>query len=517
MSAAIAALAAEIQRHDALYHGAGRPEINDAAYDALVAQAEALAALAGQALPRRVGAPPAAGATKVKHTVPMLSLDKARSADETALFFDRLARALGGRRRPADAWAEIKVDGLACSLLYERGRLVRAATRGDGQTGEDVTAQVRGAAGVPERLRDVPDRLEIRGEVYVRRADLAMLNAAEQAAGRAPYATARAAAAASLRTRDASVAASRPLRFVAYGLGDASARPADTHSGLRDWLRDAGFEVVEPARRVRSAGEAEAFLADLEGRRETLGFDADGVVLKADLLAVQDALGSSATAPRWALARKFCSALAIATVRAVEVKTGKTGRQTPVLHLEPVRLGSVKVSRVSVPSYDAFVAAGIGVGARVRVLLVGDAAPVFDGVFERGEAPAQTITAAPAPASPRLDLRAFRRPLEPIRLTAHERLAHAEILERLRVMAEALEDAKARRRRQDLPEAARDMAQRRCRLFPWRLLEEGKALRIGGQEPLFVEADLTGVVRLVYPAAEEGQPARYLDVLGGGR
>ena len=308
-------LAKEIAKHDQAYYQQDNPEISDAAYDAMRQRNEAIEA----AFPHlrrpdspslKVGAAPSEGFKKVKHKVPMLSLGNAFSDDEVEEFFARVRRFLGlAADAELNVLAEPKIDGLSCALLYEKGQFIRAATRGDGETGEDVTANVRTVGNVPQSLSGsgYPDILEVRGEVFMTRADFAALNERQEAAGKQTFKNPRNAAAGSLRQLDPKVTAGRPLSFIAYAWGDVSAPLGETMSEIRERFGDWGFTKNDPAAVCATPQEVLDYYNGILGERPELPHDIDGVVYKVDRLDYQERLGFVSRAPRWAIAHKFPS------------------------------------------------------------------------------------------------------------------------------------------------------------------------------------------------------------------
>ncbi|MCP4384335.1 MAG: NAD-dependent DNA ligase LigA, partial [Hyphomicrobiales bacterium] len=333
-------LAEEIAGHDRRYHQQDAPTISDAAYDDLRKRNAAIEARF-QALRRpdspsaRVGAAPSGKFATVRHAVPMLSLDNAFDDGDVRDFVGRMHRFLG---RPADdpivLVAEPKIDGLSMSLRYEVGRLVLGVTRGDGDAGEDVTANVRTIGDIPETLSgETPDVVEVRGEIYLGKQDFAALNAVQEADGKPPYVNPRNTAAGSLRQKDPAVTASRPLRFFAYAWGEMSAMPADTQSGMADLFRAWSFPVNPLMRRCESVDDALATYRAIERQRASLDYDIDGVVYKADSLALQSRLGFRTRSPRWAIAHKFPAEKATTVLEAIDIQVGRTGALTPVARL----------------------------------------------------------------------------------------------------------------------------------------------------------------------------------------
>lgn len=379
-------LAAEIARHDRLYHQQDAPEIADADYDALVRRNAEIEALfpelrRSDSPSGRVGAAPASGFAKVRHAVPMLSLSNAFTAEEAADFVGRVRRFLGlSADEPVAVVAEPKIDGLSMSLRYERGELVRAATRGDGEEGEDVTANVRTIADVPARLAaPFPDVLEVRGEVYMTRADFLALNARLAERGEKTLANPRNGAAGSLRQLDASVTASRPLRFFGYAWGEASEPLGATQWESRERIGRMGFALAEPARVCASVEELLAYYADVGGRRAELPFDIDGVVYKVDRLDWQRRLGFVSRAPRWAVAHKFSAERAETVLERIAVQVGRTGTVNPVAVLAPVTVGGVVVARATLHNEDEVARKDVREGDHVIVQRAGDVIPQVVG------------------------------------------------------------------------------------------------------------------------------------------
>ncbi len=377
-------LARAIAGHDRLYHAEDAPEISDAEYDALVRRNAELEAafphlIREDSPSRKVGhAVAASPLSKVTHEVRMMSLDNAFSPEEVAEWLARMRRFLAlPESEPLAITAEDKIDGLSCSLRYENGKLVRAATRGDGQVGEDVTANVAHIPDIPQTLpAGVPEVFEVRGEVYMEKQAFTALNAAQHEAGGKLFANPRNAAAGSLRQKDASVTAKRPLRFWAHGWGAASAVPGAAQSEVVEQLRAWGFPVSPLF--VRLEGGAEALVAhyDAIGKaRPDLAYDIDGVVYKVDRLDWQARLGFVAKAPRWALAHKFPAERAETVVEAIDIQVGRTGKLTPVGRLAPVLVGGVTVTNVTLHNRDEIARLALRVGDRVVIQRAGDVIP----------------------------------------------------------------------------------------------------------------------------------------------
>ncbi len=384
----LARLAAEIARHDALYYRQDEPEISDAAYDQLRARNAAIEAR----FPRlrradspsdRVGAAPVEAFGKVRHAVPMLSLGNAFADAEVADFLARVRRFLRlDPADPVDLVAEPKIDGLSISLTYEAGLLVLAATRGDGEEGENVTANVRTIRQVPQRLkgRSVPERIEVRGEIYLPHADFRKLNEDQAAAGAKVFANPRNAAAGSLRQLDPSITARRPLRFFAYAWGAASAIPDTTQYGMLEAMKAWGLPTNPLTKVVSSLEAILAYYAGLAAKRAALGYDIDGVVYKVNRLDWQERLGFVSRAPRWAIAHKFAAEEVTTRLLGIEVQVGRTGALTPAAKLEPVTVGGVVVSNATLHNEDEIARKDIRIGDTVIVRRAGDVIPQVMGV-----------------------------------------------------------------------------------------------------------------------------------------
>ena len=386
-------LAKQIAYHDRLYHAEDAPEITDQEYDALVRRNAELEAafphLVREDSPsRKVGhAIASSPLSKVKHEVRMMSLDNAFSAEEVEDWVARVRRFLSlADDAPLAFTAEDKIDGLSCSLRYEKGVLVRAATRGDGQVGEDVTPNVAFIPDIPQSIAgEVPDVFEVRGEVYMAKADFLALNAAQEEAGGKLFANPRNAAAGSLRQKDATVTAMRPLKFWAHGWGAASAVPGATQQQVVDVLREWGFPVSALFRRVEDTqGLLGSYEAIGEARPE-LPYEIDGVVYKVDRLDYQQRLGFVAKAPRWALAHKFPAERAETTLENIDIQVGRTGKLTPVGRLAPVLVGGVTVTNVTLHNRDEIERLGVRPGDRVVVQRAGDVIPQLVDNLTRDE------------------------------------------------------------------------------------------------------------------------------------
>lgn len=376
-------LAKQIAYHNKRYHAEDAPEISDADYDALVRRNAELEAkyphlIRPDSPSRQVGHEVAASPlAKVTHEVRMMSLDNAFADEDVADFVGRVRRFLAlPDDAPVAMTAEDKIDGLSCSLRYEQGKLVRAATRGDGQVGEDVTPNVATIADIPQVLTgQVPEVFEIRGEVYMAKADFVALNAAQEARGDKVFANPRNAAAGSLRQKDPAVTAARPLRFLAHGWGAASAVPGETQGAVMAAIARWGVPVSPLLVRCESVEQMLSHYRSIEHQRADLPYDIDGVVYKVDRLDWQERLGFVAKAPRWGIAHKFPAERAETTLEAIDIQVGRTGKLTPVGRLTPVTVGGVVVANVTLHNRDEIARLGLRVGDRVVLQRAGDVIP----------------------------------------------------------------------------------------------------------------------------------------------
>ncbi|MDF2385525.1 NAD-dependent DNA ligase LigA [Nostoc ellipsosporum NOK] len=380
-------LAGEIAHHNRLYHAEDAPEISDADYDALMRRNAAIEAafpdlVRADSPSRLVGAAPSGRLAKVAHARPMFSLDNGFDDADVADFLGRVRRFLAlGDAEPIALTAEPKIDGLSCSLRYERGRLVQALTRGDGQIGEDVTANARTIGDVPQEIAGAPEIFEVRGEVYMAKADFAALNArllaeaAETGKEARQFANPRNAAAGSLRQKDAAVTAARPLRFLAWGWGETSALPGDTQAEVIRAIQAMGFPVSDLFVGPVDLEAALAQYGKIEAVRADLPFDIDGVVYKIDRLDWQGRLGFVGRAPRWGLAHKFPAERAQTLLRGIDIQVGRTGKLTPVARLEPVTVGGVVVTNATLHNADEIARLGVRPGDRVVLQRAGDVIP----------------------------------------------------------------------------------------------------------------------------------------------
>ncbi|HEV7635932.1 MAG TPA: NAD-dependent DNA ligase LigA [Bradyrhizobium sp.] len=396
-------LALEIEGHDRRYHQEDAPKISDAAYDALRKRLNAIEArfpefVTGDSPSQKVGAAPSGRFKKVRHAVPMLSLDNAFAEPDVLDFVGRIRRFLKlADDERIDFSAEPKIDGLSMSLRYEGGELVTAATRGDGAVGEDVTANIRTLEDVPKKLkgRNVPAVCEVRGEVYMTKQAFLALNERQKAAGDTVFANPRNSAAGSLRQKDPSITASRPLGFFAYAWGEMSEMPAGTQSGMIAWFERCGFTTNPLTKICHSVEQLIAFHHRIEEARAKLDYDIDGVVYKVDRLDWQERLGFVSRTPRWGIAHKFPAERAMTVLRDIEIQVGRTGSFTPVGKLEPVGVGGVIVQNVTLHNEDYIKGIGghgeqlrdgrdIRIGDTVVIQRAGDVIPqVVDVVLDK--------------------------------------------------------------------------------------------------------------------------------------
>ena len=384
-----ARLEAEIATHDQRYYQEDAPSVSDAAYDRLRQRYGAIEARFPQlrtasSLSQRVGAAPSARFAKVRHAVPMLSLDNAFAEDDVRDFVSRIRRFLRLSDDEEIAFsAEPKIDGLSMSLRYERGRLVTGATRGDGNEGEDVTANIRTLADVPAQLKGsgIPAICEVRGEVYMTKHAFLALNKRQADSGGQIFANPRNSAAGSLRQKDPSITASRPLGFFAYAWGEMSDMPADAQSGMIKWFQACGFKTNPLTKLCRGLDALLKFHHEIEAQRGTLDYDIDGVVYKLDRLDWQERLGFVSRSPRWAIAHKFPAERAITLLKDIEIQIGRTGALTPVAKLEPVTVGGVVVANATLHNADEIARLDVRIGDTVEIQRAGDVIPQVLGVI----------------------------------------------------------------------------------------------------------------------------------------
>jgi DNA ligase (NAD+) len=396
-------LTLELERHDKAYYQDDAPKVSDAEYDALRQRFNAIEKrfpefVTSDSPSQKVGAAPSGRFKKVRHAVPMLSLDNAFAEQDVLDFVGRIQRFLKlGDDDSIDFSAEPKIDGLSMSLRYEGGELVTAATRGDGAEGEDVTANIRTLEDVPQKLkgRKVPEICEIRGEVYMTKQAFLALNERQKAAGDTIFANPRNSAAGSLRQKDSSITASRPLGFFAYAWGEMSTMPEATQSGMIGWFERCGFKTNPLTKLCHSVEQLIAFHRQIEEQRAGLDYDIDGVVYKIDRLDWQARLGFVSRTPRWAIAHKFPAERAMTVLRDIEIQVGRTGSFTPVGKLEPIGVGGVIVQNVTLHNEDYINGIGgdgeqlregrdIRIGDTVIIQRAGDVIPqVVDVVLDK--------------------------------------------------------------------------------------------------------------------------------------
>jgi DNA ligase (NAD+) len=402
-------LEAEIAAHDRRYYQEDAPTVSDAEYDRLRQRYSAIESRFPQlrtatSLTQRVGAAPSARFAKVRHAVPMLSLDNAFADDDVRDFVGRIRRFL---RLPDDDEiafsAEPKIDGLSMSLRYEHGTLVTGATRGDGNEGEDVTPNIKTLADIPQRLKGtgVPAICEVRGEVYMTKHAFLALNKRQAEAGGLVFANPRNSAAGSLRQKDPSITAARPLGFFAYAWGEMSEMPADTQSGMIQWFERCGFKTNPLTKLCRGLDALLKFHHEIEAQRGTLDYDIDGVVYKVDRLDWQERLGFVSRSPRWAVAHKFPAERAITLLKDIEIQVGRTGALTPVAKLEPVTVGGVVVQNATLHNADEIARLDVRIGDTVQIQRAGDVIPQVLGVVTekrpRGAKPYEFPKVCPCP------------------------------------------------------------------------------------------------------------------------
>jgi DNA ligase (NAD+) len=430
-------LAREIAHHDRLYYQRDAPEISDADYDALRTRNEAIEARFAH-LKRadspsdRLGAAPSSGFKKVRHSVPMLSLANAFGEEEVSDFLARIARFLD-LSEPPEILAEPKIDGLSCALLYDEGKLRLAATRGDGATGEDITANVRTIDEIPETLQGQgwPRILEVRGEVYMRRADFAAFNRRQEETDSKVFANPRNAAAGSLRQLDPTITAGRPLRFFAYAWGRISEPLGATMAEARGRLRSWGFPVTEPAELCTSLDGLLAYYQRILSQRPELPYDIDGLVYKVNRLDLQQRLGFVSRAPRWAIAHKFPAERAETILREITIQVGRTGALTPVAILEPITVGGVVVSRATLHNEDEIARKDAREGDHVIIQRAGDVIPQVVAVVPERRPAASKPYVFPE-TCPECGSHAVREPDEVVRRCSGGLICPAQAVERLK-------------------------------------------------------------------------------------
>ena len=431
-------LVQEIARHDVSYHQNDAPTISDADYDDLRRELNALAREYPDLAKRygtaqNVGAAPSKGFKTITHSVPMLSLGNAFSDEDVTGFVERIRKFLNiSENETVEIVTEPKIDGLSCSLTYRNGELVQAATRGDGYTGEDITANVRTIIDVPQKLQgNVPEHLEVRGEIYMRRDDFQKLNMAQLASNDKVFANPRNAAAGSVRQLDSTITATRPLRFFGYALGTSSEKFADTQDGIRRRLGELGFAQATPQDVCADVAEIVAYFKHVEEIRADMPYDIDGVVYKVNRLDYQERLGFVARAPRWAIAHKFPAEKAITIIRDIIIQVGRTGALTPVAELEPITVGGVVVSRATLHNEDEIIRKDIRVGDHVVIQRAGDVIPQVVSV-DTTKRPAQSAAFKFPDTCPICGSHAVREEGEVVRRCTGGLICAAQAVERLK-------------------------------------------------------------------------------------
>ncbi len=435
-------LAEGIRHHDALYYQNDAPEISDADYDALKRRNAAIETrfpdlVLADSPSKRVGAPAAAGFAKVRHAVPMLSLDNAFDEEDVRDFFEGVRRFIKELKDdptiPVAAVAEPKIDGLSASLRYENGAFVQGATRGDGAEGEDITANLRTVKDIPKTLagHGWPDVLEVRGEVYMSRADFFALNKRQEKAGEKVFANPRNAAAGSLRQLDPSITASRPLGFFAYGWGQVSEPIDGSQWAVLQRFKGWGFSTNPLARLCPTVEEVLALYGEVAAQRATLDYDIDGVVYKLDRLDWQQRMGSSSRAPRWAIAHKFPAEQAQTILEKIDIQVGRTGALTPVARLRPVTVGGVVVSNATLHNEDEIARKDVREGDTVIIQRAGDVIPQVVAVVKEKRPAASKPFAFPHEC-PICGSSAIREPGEAVRRCTGGLICRAQAVERLK-------------------------------------------------------------------------------------
>ncbi len=437
-------LVEEIAEHDRRYHVEDAPTVSDADYDALRRRLERIEAehpeFVGDASPsRKVGARPSEKFAKVRHKVGMLSLGNVFADAEVEEFCARVRRFLGLKPEdPLAVTAEPKIDGLSCSLRYLDGVLVQAATRGDGQEGEDVTANIRTVAEIPEELQSRPPGvLDVRGEIYMTKDGFAGVNARQAEAGKPLFANPRNSAAGSLRQLDPAVTAARPLRFFAYAWGEASHPPADTQTGMVEAFKRFGLPVNPLTVLCQNADELLGQYRRIEAERAALPYDIDGVVYKVNAVALQERLGFVSRTPRWATAHKFPAERATTVLRRIEIQVGRTGSLTPVARLDPVTVGGVVVTNATLHNEDEIKRKDVREGDTVRLQRAGDVIPQIVEVLKEKRPESaqayefpQTCPVCRSPAEREVDARTGRQDV--VRRCTAGLVCPAQAIERLK-------------------------------------------------------------------------------------
>ena len=375
-------LVRQIRHHDKLYYQKDKPEISDGEYDTLRLELEKIEAeypdlITPDSPTQTVGAAPSSGFKKVKHSVPMLSLSNVFTEEDFTDFLSGIRRFLKLKDdEDIEFLAEPKIDGLSCSLRYEKRKLILAATRGDGAEGEDITANVRTIKDVPQELpKDAPDILEVRGEIYMRRDDFMALNKRQAEAGKQIFANPRKAAAGSVRQLDSKITATRPIHFFGYALGEVSENIAENQGAIRDRLASWGFAEAKPFRVCKNTEAVLKYYSEIATLRPDLDYEIDGVVYKVNRIDWQERLGFVSRSPRWAVAHKFPAERGVTILNAIDIQVGRTGTLTPVARLEPITVGGVVVSNATLHNEDEIERKDVRIGDHVVIQRAGDVIP----------------------------------------------------------------------------------------------------------------------------------------------
>jgi len=431
------ALVESIAKHDAHYHQNDAPQISDGEYDALRQELlmleEKYPLLKIKDSPSdKVGAAPSKGFKKIKHSVPMLSLGNVFNESELEEFFKKVKRFLNiSDDATLEIIAEPKIDGLSCSIRYEQGVMVYAATRGDGYEGEDITENVKTISDIPQKLFNVPDVLEVRGEVYMDRSDFLNLNQRQEELGKPPFANPRNAAAGSLRQLDSSITAERELKFFGYALGEVSEDFAVTQEGIRERLASLKFPQAEPSAKLSNVAEIMGFYKNLESIRPDLEYEIDGIVYKVNDLALQTRLGFVSRAPRWATAHKFPAEKAVTIINDIDIQVGRTGVLTPVARLEPISVGGVIVSNATLHNEDEIIRKDARIGDHVVIQRAGDVIPqVVEVLLDKRKA--DSVVYEMPKKCPVCDSDALREEGEVARRCVGGLVCKAQVVERLK-------------------------------------------------------------------------------------
>jgi DNA ligase (NAD+) len=392
-------LRTELEKHNRLYYVEARPVISDQQFDALLKELQAIEAqfpdlLTPDSPTQRVGGAPLEGFTQIRHSVPMMSLDNTYSEEELAAFFARLQKGLG--REQIDCVIEPKVDGVAISIRYENGILKHGATRGDGQTGDDVTNNLKTIKTLPLRLpADGPQNFEVRGEVFMPKAVFAKLNQEREEAGEQPFANPRNSTAGTLKLLDPKIVAKRPLDIVFYGLADASGIAVESQTDMHDLLNRAGLRKADHIWHANCAEELIAAIRDLDAKRKSLPYETDGAVIKVNSFTDQWELGFTSKAPRWAIAYKYQPEQAETKLLAVDIQVGRTGALTPVARLEPVFVSGSTVSNATLHNFEEIERKDIRIGDFVIIEKAGEIIPAVVSVKTEKRTGAEQVIAVP--------------------------------------------------------------------------------------------------------------------------